>query len=79
MRKQHKKKFCEDLQKLFDTPAENAEELMYADRLRTKAAKEEDVAFSCDHKSTRKMQIYHQWITRLNQVMKENIKELNVH
>ena len=39
-----RKKFCKDLQKLFDIGAENAEELIYADRLRTKAA-EEDVAY----------------------------------
>ena len=43
--------------KSFDIAAENAEELIYADRLRTKAAKEEDVAFLRDQKRTRKMQI----------------------
>ena len=52
-----RKKFCEDLQKLFDIAAENAEELVYADHLRIKAAKEEDVAFLRDQKSTQKMQI----------------------
>ena len=52
-----RKKFCEDLQKLFDIVAENAEGLIYADRLRTKAAKEEDAAFLRDQKSTRNMQI----------------------
>ena len=52
-----RKKFCEDLQKLFDIVAENAEELIYADRLGTKTAKEEDAAFLRDQESTRKMQI----------------------
>ena len=51
-----RKKFCEDLQKFFDIAAENAEELIYADRLGTKATKEE-VAFLRDQKRTRKMQI----------------------
>ena len=31
-----RKKFCEDLQKVFDIADENAEELIYADCLRTK-------------------------------------------
>ena len=52
-----RKKFCKGLQKLFDVAAENAEELIYADHLRTKAAKEKDVAFLRDQKSARKMQI----------------------
>ena len=51
-----RKTFCKDLQKLFDIAAENAQEVIYADRLRTKIAKE-DVAFLRDQKSTRKMQI----------------------
>ena len=45
-----RKKFYEDLQKLFDIAAEYAEELIYADRLKTKAAKDEDAAFLCDQK-----------------------------
>ena len=73
-----RKKFCEDLQKLFDIAAENAEELIYADRLRTKAAKEKDVAFLRDQRSTREMQISSMdYETKSS--YKKNVKKLNLH
>jgi len=74
-------KFCESLETLFDLAAENAEQQISGDRLRTEKARKEDVAFLHDQRNARKMQMStldHEsrakWQRKRQRVETENLK-----
>ena len=67
-----RKRFCENLETLFDLAAENAEQQISSDYLRTKQARKEDVDFLHDQKMLVKCKCP-LWIMSQEQNGKENV------